>query len=99
MKFPGFILVAAAAAALSAPAFAADPAPAVLAGSCANCHGTDGKGGGAIPAIKGRPEEALLRQLQAFKAGTAPATVMGRLAKGYSDTQLAALAKHFAAQK
>jgi cytochrome subunit of sulfide dehydrogenase len=46
---------------------------------------------------RGRPESALRAQLQAFKAETPPpgTTIMNRLAKGYTDEQIAALAKHF----
>ncbi|TAN58329.1 MAG: hypothetical protein EPN26_01640 [Rhodospirillales bacterium] len=79
--------------------FAAEPVPApktaVLAGPCITCHGPEGAGTGAIPALKGRPVTALLEQLKGFKQGTAPSTVMGRLAKGYSDDQLAHLARYF----
>lgn len=69
----------------------------VLAAACANCHGTDGRSPGSIPSIAGRPESILNDQLKAFKSDTPPAgtTVMGRLAKGLSEPQLAALARHF----
>lgn len=81
----------------AAPSLAAEPAD-VLAGACANCHGADGIGSGAIPALKGKPETILVEQLKGFKAGRLPNTVMGRLAKGYSDDQLAELARYFAAK-
>lgn len=69
---------------------------AVLAASCANCHGPDGRSTGVIPQLRGLPEAHLLQRLQAFKAGTAKdATVMTRLAKGYDDEQLKALAQWF----
>ena len=69
---------------------------AVLAATCANCHGPDGRSTGAIPTLRGLPEAHLLQRLQAFKAGTAPdATVMTRLAKGYDDAQIQALAQWF----
>ena len=69
---------------------------AVLAASCANCHGPDGRSTGVIPQLRGLPEAHLLQRLQAFKAGTAKdATVMTRLAKGYDDEQLKALAAWF----
>lgn len=70
---------------------------AVLATSCANCHGPDGRSTGGIPTLRGVAEAHLLARLQAFKAGTAKdATVMTRLAKGYDDEQLKALAQWFA---
>lgn len=69
---------------------------AVLAASCANCHGPDGRSTGGMPQLRGLPETYLLERLQAFKAGTAKdATVMTRLAKGYDDEQLKALAQWF----
>lgn len=94
-------IAALALAALAGPRLAAADQPlfdvTVLAGACANCHGTDGHSPGSIPSIAGRPEVALKQQLLAFKSDTPPAgtTVMGRLVKGYSDEQLSALAKHF----
>jgi sulfide dehydrogenase cytochrome subunit len=83
---------------LMQPAGAQSPADVVvLAGPCANCHGTDGRSPGPIVSIAGRPEALLLEQLKAFKSDTPPpgTTVMSRLAKGYTDEQLAALAAHF----
>lgn len=91
------------AAAMASPAAPATPVAslraqdvAVLAASCANCHGPDGRSTGSIPQLRGLPEAHLLQRLQAFKAGTAKdATVMTRLAKGYDDEQLKALAAWF----
>jgi cytochrome c553 len=89
--------------------FLLDPSPASaaeaiapgarLAATCTGCHGTNGAtAGNTLPALAGQSREALLASLQAFKAGTRPATVMTQLAKGYSDEQLAQLAAFFAAQ-
>lgn len=85
--------------AIANPAAAPKGPPAeILAATCSTCHGVDGTGSGPIPAIKGRPAVLLESQLKGFKSGELPSTVMGRLAKGFSDTQLEALAKHFGAQ-
>jgi sulfide dehydrogenase cytochrome subunit len=72
-----------------------------LAASCAQCHGTEGRAaaGSALPSLAGQPRDTLLAQLQAFKAGTRPSTVMQQLARGYSDAQLEQLAAFFAAQR
>lgn len=69
----------------------------VLAAACANCHGPDGRSPGSIPSIAGRPEGILLEQLRAFQSDTPPAntTIMDRLAKGFNDEELVALARHF----
>ncbi|WP_445158319.1 c-type cytochrome [Halomonas sp. E14] len=70
----------------------------VMAGSCANCHGTDGRLAGIVPAIAGRPAAALESRLLAFKHGQATdTTIMDRIAKGFTDEELGALARHFAA--
>lgn len=69
------------------------------AAACTNCHGPSGRApaGSTIPALAGRPQAELVAQMQAFKAGTRPATVMHQIAKGYSDDQIAAIAAWFAA--
>lgn len=70
----------------------------LLAATCFNCHGTDGRlQDDGIPAIAGKPQQVLETQLQAFKQGQVPATVMDRIAGGFSDVELTALAAHFAA--
>lgn len=69
---------------------------ALVAGTCANCHGPDGRSTGGIPSLRGVHEPHLLARMQAFKAGTATdATVMTRLMKGYDDAQIHALAQWF----
>lgn len=72
-----------------------------LAATCANCHGTDGRGttGSVLPPLAGMPRDYLLAQLKAFKAGTRPATIMHQLTKGYNEQQLEQIAGYFAAQK
>ena len=65
-----------------------------LAATCANCHGTDGKGviDGGMPLINGLTSEQMLAQLKAFKTGAREGTIMPQLAKGYSDEQLETIA-------
>jgi cytochrome subunit of sulfide dehydrogenase len=71
-----------------------------LAATCANCHGTQGRAvdKAEVPGLAGMPASYLVEQMNAFKAGTRPATVMHQLAKGYSPAQIEALARYFAAQ-
>ena len=65
-----------------------------LAATCANCHGTDGKGvvDGGMPLINNLTSEQILAQLKAFKSGAREGTIMPQLAKGYSDEQLEIIA-------
>ena len=69
----------------------------ILAGSCFNCHGTEGRSNGAIPSIAGRPQLGLKNQLMSYKSDQPPpgTTVMTRIAKGYSDQEIDPLALYF----
>jgi cytochrome c553 len=74
----------------------------VLALSCMNCHGPSGKSPGEIPSIAGKSEDFLKNALIDFRDGKrtgASATVMGRLAKGYSDAEIEAVSKYIATLK
>ena len=70
----------------------------LIAQSCAACHGTDGRLMSDIPAIAGASQEVLTAQLLAFRRDETPnATVMPRLAKGFTEQELRELAVWFAA--
>ena len=72
----------------------------VLAGTCVNCHGPEGRSSGAIPSVRGHTADYLLHRLRAFRAGqAADATVMTRLMKGYDDAQIEVLAQWFAGKE
>jgi cytochrome subunit of sulfide dehydrogenase len=79
-----------------APAVPSGPAP-LAAQGCLGCHGPEGKGAGGMPAIAGRDREELAATMAAFRANERPATIMNRIARGYTDAEIAALANHFAA--
>ena len=70
-----------------------------MAATCANCHGTDGRSAGSVPGLAGTDKGYFVQQMQDFKAGKRPATIMHQLAKGFSDAQIEQLAVYFAAQK
>jgi sulfide dehydrogenase cytochrome subunit len=76
---------------------AADASPSMLSNACAPCHGTDGKSPGAIPALSGRSAAFIVQRMVEYKAGAREGTVMNRIAKGYTDTEIVAVAQHFAA--
>jgi cytochrome c553 len=71
-----------------------------LAANCAQCHGTDGHAveGSAVPGLAGMPAREFVAQMNAFRSGARPSTVMQQLARGYSDAQIHQLAAYFAAQ-
>ncbi|MDW8314350.1 MAG: hypothetical protein RMK64_05210 [Rhodovarius sp.] len=73
------------------------PDGALLAGACQGCHGATGEGGHGIPSIRQMQTQAeFVATMRAFRANERPNTVMGRIARGYTDAEIAALAQHFA---
>ncbi len=56
-------------------------------------------GSSAIPRIYGRDAEETVTAMAAFRDGSRPSTVMGRIAKGFSDDETRAIAAWLAAQK
>ncbi len=88
-------------AALALPpiaAQAAEPVP-LAAQGCVGCHGVRGTGADPTPRIAGRPNSEITAQMQAFAANQRPGTIMGRIARGYTDADIAAIAAYFSAQK
>ena len=67
---------------------------ALLASSCFACHSIDGTGN--MPNLVGYPRDLMISQMQAFKDGSRPGTIMNRLAKGYSDEEIVKIADHYA---
>jgi cytochrome c553 len=70
------------------------------AAMCANCHGSEGRAvkDSTVPSIAGLPRDYMIQQMQAFKDGSRPATIMHQITKGLSEAQIASLADYFAAQ-
>ena len=86
-------------AASQAQASSVSGSGAALAANCANCHGTDGRAAGAMPALAGQPKAYLVEQMRAYKEGRRTGTIMHQLAKGYTDEQIEAVATYLSQQK
>jgi len=80
------------------PAVCAQPSHRMLGDACAGCHGTRGHSASPIPIIAGLPEAYLKQTMRDYKSGERPSTVMGRVARGYDDVEIDALAAFFASQ-
>ena len=80
-------------------AIAADPNYARnIAATCTACHGTDGRSVNSVPpSLAGQNKDYLLKQMQEFRDGKRPATIMHQHAKGYTNEQLELIAGYFAA--
>jgi cytochrome c553 len=78
------------------PALAEGDGP-LLAQACAGCHGQAGAGQGPVPAIAGIGRDDFLALWAEFRAGTRAATIMTRIARGYTEAEVAALAEYFSA--
>lgn len=70
---------------------AASPPP-PGASSCSGCHG----GVAPLPVLAGREVANTTAALEAFRAGIRPATVMNRIAKGFSPEESRAIAAWWA---
>ena len=80
-------------AAAGPPRLAAMPEPAG-AESCTGCH----MPGGGVGVLQGRPASDTTQQMEAFRSGARPATLMNRIVKGFSPDEVTALSAWFAAQ-
>ena len=93
-------------------ASAATPDGAILAGACMACHGPNGRSVGAVPSLAGLSRSRFIQRMQAYRRGDnegkgdgdgdgdgdrdGPITIMNRIAPGYDDAEIAALADYFA---
>ncbi|MEW6647647.1 MAG: c-type cytochrome [Pseudomonadota bacterium] len=79
---------------------AAAPSGEALAFTCAGCHGTDGSSvGPSMPSIAGMDPEVFVDAMKAYQADKRNATIMNRLARGYTAQQLEDMAWFFARQR
>jgi len=88
------VAVAAAAAAVVA---SAEP-PAGAAG-CSGCHPASPRVTSTVPRLAGIDRAVIVRAMQDFRSGQRAATVMDRIAKGFTDDESQAIAAWFATQK
>ena len=75
---------------------ASDPPPGAT--SCSGCH-SPGATASVIPRLYGRDAGDIATAMAGFRDGSRPATVMNRIAKGFTDDELRAIAAWLAAQK
>ena len=68
------------------------------ASSCTGCH-AGATGIAEMHTLAGMPAAAITDKMIAFKSGSTPATIMDRIAKGFTEEEIRAIASWYAAQK
>jgi len=81
----------------AAAAGPADAPPGALA--CSGCHPAGRTVDTTVPRLNGRNPADIVTAMQAFKSGQLPSTVMDRIAKGFSEDEVKAIAAWYGAQK
>ena len=82
-----------------AHAQARDGLPPPGASSCSGCHPISSAVDTPVVRLVGRNPAEIVSAVQAFRSGQKPATVMDRIAKGFSHDESVAIAAWWAAQK
>jgi cytochrome subunit of sulfide dehydrogenase len=78
-------------------AMAADAPPG--ASACSGCHPVSRSVETPANRLIGRAPADIIAAVQAFRSGQRPATVMDRIAKGFTDDEIKAIADWYGAQK
>lgn len=68
----------------------------ILAFTCDGCHGPNGSSlGPATPSIAGMDTDYFVEMMRGFRDDEIYSTVMGRIARGYSDDEIQRMADYF----
>ena len=87
--------------AVSSSLWAAGPtSAAMISNTCNGCHGTNGASvGPSMPIIGGQTPGYIEDAMKKFKSGERASSIMGRLAKAYSDEDFKTFDKFFSEKK
>ncbi|TVQ86986.1 MAG: cytochrome c4 [Chromatiaceae bacterium] len=85
---------------LSSGTFAAPPTAKMLVDTCAGCHGTKGNSvGPAIPIISAMDPYVFIDMMEAYANDEIYSTVMGRIARGYTEEEIELMAEYLHEQE
>jgi cytochrome subunit of sulfide dehydrogenase len=82
-----------------AAAVATAEEPPAGAAACSGCHPSSARVPSPVPRLTGLDRAIIVKAMQDFRAGQRPGTVMDRIAKGFTDEEIQAIAAWFAAQR
>jgi sulfide dehydrogenase cytochrome subunit len=83
----------------SADSASAIDVPPAGATGCSGCHPMTRWTGSPVPRLTGRRPAEIVTAMQEFRAGKRPGTIMDRIARGFTDDEIKAIAAWYAAQK
>jgi len=92
-------LAAAIGSASIAAAVVAAAEPPIGAASCSGCHPASARVASPVPRLAGRDRAEIARAMQDFRSGARAGTVMDRIAKGFTDEEVQAIAAWYATQR
>jgi cytochrome subunit of sulfide dehydrogenase len=93
-----FMAAAIGLASIAAAAVASAEPPAGAA-SCSGCHPASTRVTSPVPRLVGLERDAIVRAMQEFRSGQRAGTVMDRIAKGFTDDEIQAIAAWYATQR
>lgn len=79
----------------AAEPFPQRPDTEILANACAGCHGTRGHSLPPTPNLAGKSEDEFISAMREFKSKQRVSSIMNRIAQGYTEEDIAALAGFF----
>ena len=71
----------------------------VGAASCSGCHPTSSRVTSPVARLNGLAPDAIVRAMKDFRSGQRAGTVMDRIAKGFTDEEIQAIAAWYATQR
>jgi cytochrome subunit of sulfide dehydrogenase len=98
MKPTGCLAILATLYLSTSTALAVEDAPAGAA-ACSGCHPISRAVEAPFTRLVGRNPADIVTAVQEFRSGQRPGTVMDRIAKGFSDDEIKAIAAWYAGQK
>jgi cytochrome c553 len=82
-----------------AAAVVASAEPPAGAAACSGCHPASTRVTSPVPRLAGLDGAAIIRAMQEFRSGARAATVMDRIAKGFTEAEVQAIAAWYATQR
>ena len=73
--------------------------PPAGAAACSGCHPSAARGSSPVTPLAGRDRAEIIKAMQDFRSGARAGTVMDRIAKGFTDAEIQAIAAWYATQR